>query len=89
VKGLKRWHAEKWTDQYGNECGAGKTKRPKCRPSKRITSDTPVTWNEMSKSQKQKAVSEKNKAYDKGKQRSNLKFKKIKNKVKAVKDKNK
>ncbi len=58
--GLQRWHSEKWTDEKGNECGSSKNKNTKkCRPSKKITEGTPVTWKEMSPSQKRKAVSEK------------------------------
>ena len=58
--GLQRWHAEKWTDEKGNECGSSKNQNTKkCRPSKRITKGTPVTWSEMSPSQKRKVVSEK------------------------------
>lgn len=59
-KGLKRWFDEKWTDEKGNVCGSSKNKTTKkCRPSKRVTDKTPVTWNEMSASQKRKAVAEK------------------------------
>lgn len=59
-KSLKRWFAEKWTDQDGNECGSPKgDKVKKCRPSKRVSSKTPVTWSEMSSSKKKKVVAEK------------------------------
>ena len=59
-RGLKRWFDEKWTDEKGNVCGSNKNNNTKkCRPSKRVTDKTPVTWNEMSTSQKRKAVAEK------------------------------
>ena len=59
-KGLQRWFAEEWVDEKGNVCGSSKNKNTKkCRPKKRITKDTPITWSEMSPSQKSKAVSEK------------------------------
>lgn len=74
--GLKRWFAEKWTNQKGDSCGSGTTKNtPKCRPSKKVSEKTPVTWGEMSKSQKKTAVSEKNKATKKGKDRSDYTLK--------------
>ncbi len=57
---LKRWFKEKWTDEKGNPCGSTKNKRTKkCRPSVRISRATPVTWREMSPSQKKKAIAEK------------------------------
>ena len=57
---LKRWFKEKWTDEKGNPCGSDKNKKTKkCRPSRKVSSKTPVTWGEMSPSQKRKAVKEK------------------------------
>lgn len=57
---LKRWFSEKWTDEKGNECGSSKNKSVKsCRPSKRITSDSPKSWKEMSGSEKKKVVTAK------------------------------
>lgn len=57
---LKRWFKEKWTDEKGNPCGSEKgSKVKKCRPSRRVSSKTPVTWSQMSSSQKKKAVAEK------------------------------
>ena len=48
---LKRWEAEKWVDtRTGKACGAG-GKNEYCRPSKRVSSKTPVTRSEMSKGQ--------------------------------------
>ena len=47
---LKRWGAEKWVDtKSGKACGAG-GKNEYCRPSKRVSSKTPVTKSEMSSS---------------------------------------
>ena len=58
--GLQRWFREDWRDEKGNVCGSSKNKdTKKCRPKNRITKGTPVTWNEMSPSQKRKAVVEK------------------------------
>lgn len=58
--GLQRWFREKWTDEKGNVCGSSKNKNTKkCRPSKRIAKGTPVTWGEMSPSQRRRAVTEK------------------------------
>jgi hypothetical protein len=60
---LKRWFSEKWTNQKGDECGSGTTKgMPKCRPSRRVSSDTPKTWGELSESQKKRAIADKQKA---------------------------
>ena len=57
---LRRWFKEKWTDEKGNECGSTKNKNTKqCRPSKRISKNTPKIWSEMSPEQKRKAVAEK------------------------------
>ena len=59
-KGLKRWFAEEWVDEKGLPCGSSKNKETKkCRPKKRISEGTPVTWGEMSPSQKNRAVKEK------------------------------
>lgn len=83
MKGLKRWFAEKWVDQKGNECGSGKLKTvPKCRPSKRITSDTPKTWKELTPAQKKRAVADKNKATREGRQFSKVRFSKLRKKLK-------
>ena len=72
---LKRWFKEKWTDEKGNPCGSSENKNTKkCRPSKKISGDTPVTWSEMSPEQKRKAVAEK-KRVGMGKRASNIKKK--------------
>jgi len=77
---LKRWFAEKWTNQKGDECGAGTTKStPKCRPSKRITSSTPKTWGELSESQKKRAIVDKQKV---GHATSKVRFSRLKKAMK-------
>lgn len=57
--GLDRWFAEKWVDvKTGKECGRQKGEKragyPACRPSKRVSSDTPKTASELSNSEKEK-----------------------------------
>lgn len=54
--GLARWFKEKWVDVCSGEpCGRRKGEArkqyPYCRPTKRISSKTPVTRSEMSKSE--------------------------------------
>jgi hypothetical protein len=47
---LKRWEKEKWVDtRTGKACGAG-GKNEYCRPTKRVSSKTPKTKSEISKS---------------------------------------
>jgi hypothetical protein len=47
---LKRWQSEKWVDtRTGKPCGAG-GKNEYCRPSKRVSSQTPKTRSEISPS---------------------------------------
>ena len=56
---LKRWFKEKWKDEKGNPCGSSKNKRTKkCRPTKRISKETPVTWKGVGK-RKASVVAEK------------------------------
>lgn len=70
---LKRWFKEKWTDEKGNPCGSEENKNTKkCRPSKKVSGDTPVTWSEMSAEQKKEAVAEK-KRTGMGNRTSNIK----------------
>ncbi len=62
--GLGRWFAEKWIDvKTGKPCGrqAGEKRRsyPACRPSKRVSVDTPKTAGELSKKEKEKFKREK------------------------------
>ena len=50
---LRRWVKEKWTDQHGRPCGNDKTKGvKKCRPSRKVSKDTPKTWGEFDKKEK-------------------------------------
>ena len=44
---LKRWEAEKWKDtRTGKACGAGGSNEY-CRPSRRVSSETPKTASEI------------------------------------------
>ena len=57
--GLDRWFAEKWVDvKTGKECGRQEGEKragyPACRPSKRISEDTPKTASELSSAEKEK-----------------------------------
>jgi hypothetical protein len=56
--GLDRWFAEKWVDvKTGKTCGRqeGESRAyPACRPSRRVSSETPKTSSEMSPSEKAK-----------------------------------
>ena len=60
---LKRWFKEEWVDvRTGKPCGRKKGEKrgtPYCRPSKRISSKTPKTAGEMSKSEKAKRIAQK------------------------------
>ena len=61
-KNLRRWFQEKWTDEKGNVCGSEKNKNTKvCRPSKRVSKDSPKPWSEMTKAEKTKVVKAKKK----------------------------
>jgi len=64
---LKRWFKEKWVDisrkdksgKY-QECGrsdADKGAYPKCRPSKKVSKETPTVAKSLSKKDKEKSVS--------------------------------
>lgn len=52
---LKRWEAERWTDQSGKPCGSG-TKGAYCRPTRKVSASTPKTRSQLSSSQKASAV---------------------------------
>ena len=59
--GLDRWFAEEWVDiKTGKPCGRKKTEKsrkskyPACRPSKRVSKDTPKTVGEMSSEEKKR-----------------------------------
>jgi len=67
---LSRWFKEKWVNIGGKKnkagqyppCGRGDTskgKYPKCRPSTRVSSETPETASEMSDKEKKRAVIQK------------------------------
>jgi hypothetical protein len=60
---LRDWGSEEWVQQYGQPCGTvrkgGKT--PYCRPSRRVSADTPKTVGELSKSQLARKRAEKKK----------------------------
>lgn len=56
---LKRWQSEKWEDtKSGKACGAG-GKNEYCRPTKRVSSETPKTKSEISPSKLSAKKSEK------------------------------
>ena len=58
---LKRWQKEKWTDtKTGKACGAGGSNEY-CRPKKKVSSKTPKTIGEMSKSELKRKKAEKSK----------------------------
>ena len=60
---LKRWFKEDWVDvKTGKPCGRKKGEKrgtPYCRPSKRVSSKTPKTSSEMTKSEKSSRVAQK------------------------------
>jgi hypothetical protein len=59
---LRRWVKEKWTDQHGRPCGNDKTKGvKKCRPSRKVSKDTPKTWSSFDKKEKISLVAQKRK----------------------------
>lgn len=58
---LKRWEKEKWVDtKSGKACGAG-GKNEYCRPTKKVSSKTPKTVSEISKSKLSAKKAEKSK----------------------------
>lgn len=58
---LKRWQSEKWTDtKSGKACGAGGSNEY-CRPKKKVSTKTPKTIGEMSKSELKRKKAEKSK----------------------------
>lgn len=83
---LKRWFKEKWTKKVGSkyvECGSEEGKDDaKCRPSKRVTSETPKTWKELTPEQKKRAITDKNKATREGRQYSTVRFQRLKKRIK-------
>ena len=62
---LARWFAEKWIDiRTGKPCGAvhNKTYYPTCRPSIKITGQSPLIAAELTAAQKRKMIEQKQKA---------------------------
>jgi len=62
--GLDRWFAEKWVDvKTGKECGRQEGEKrkgyPACRPSKKVSADTPKTASELSSAEKARFKREK------------------------------
>lgn len=67
---LKRWFNEEWKDEKGNPCGSSDNKNTKvCRPSKRVSKDSPKPWSEMTTAEKRKVIAAK-KRVGMGKRRS-------------------
>lgn len=60
---LKRWFKEDWKDVgTGKPCGRKKGEKratPYCRPTKKVSSKTPKTSGEMTKTEKRKRVAQK------------------------------
>ena len=60
---LRRWFKEDWKDvRTGKACGRQKGEKrgtPYCRPTKRVSKDTPKTASEMSSGEKRAKVAEK------------------------------
>ena len=60
---LKRWFKEEWKDvSTGKPCGRRKGEKrgtPYCRPSKRVSSKTPKTTSELTKSEKRSRIAQK------------------------------
>ena len=80
---LDRWFKEKWVDvKTGKKCGRGKNEKgrpyPACRPSKRVSSETPKTTGEMTTEEKNKfkreKTSSKNITYQHRRKRDGLKI---------------
>ena len=82
---LKRWFKEKWKKKVAGgyaECGSDKGQDDaKCRPAKKISSETPKTWSELTPSEERKAIADKNKANREGRQFGKVRFKKLKSKL--------
>lgn len=83
---LKRWFKEKWKKKVAGkyvECGSDKGQDDaKCRPAKRVSSETPKTWGELTPLEERRAITDKNKANREGRQFSKVRFQRLKNKVK-------
>ena len=83
---LKRWFKEEWKKKVKGkyvECGSDKGQDDaKCRPAKRISSETPKTWGELSPSEEKRAIADKNKANREGRQYGKVRFQKLRKKLK-------
>lgn len=65
---LDRWFKEKWVDvQTGKPCGSAKSKNyyPVCRPTVRVSKDTPTLLSELTKKQIASMIRQKQKAQKK------------------------
>jgi len=75
--GLRRWFKEKWVNtSTGEACGEGGSVGSTgkyCRPSVRVTEETPVTVNEISKDKLNKKKAEKKSKSNKGKKPTKVK----------------
>lgn len=59
-KSLKRWGKEKWVNtKTGRPCGNKKDKVEYCRPTKKVSKDTPKTRGGMTKSERKKRENQK------------------------------
>ena len=60
---LKRWFKEDWRDvRTGKECGRQKGEKrgtPYCRPTKRVSKETPKTSGEMTAGEKRSRIAQK------------------------------
>ena len=61
---LKRWFKEKWVDvRTGKPCGRQKGEKrsgyPYCRPSRRVSKDTPKTASELTAAEKRSRLAQK------------------------------
>ena len=56
---LKRWFKEKWRTPSGKK-DYSETNENTFRPTKKVSKDTPSTWNELTSSEKASARKEKN-----------------------------
>lgn len=55
---LKRWFKEKWETPSGKEDYSGGENT--FRPTKKVSSDTPLTWDELTPAEKARGQKEKN-----------------------------
>jgi hypothetical protein len=82
---LKRWFKEKWKKKVAGkyvDCGSDKGQDDaKCRPVKKVSSETPKTWGELTPSEERRAIADKNKANREDRQFSKVRFKRLKAKI--------